>query len=334
MSKKVRNRFFVSVFIMVLATVVFSVTRPPPPSPPLPNPNGYDDFLNASRLINGDIYKATTMDHDGFHNFLLTNAEPLRLIRLGLTRRCVVPTEAALKSNLNVLADFKRLGLLIAAEGKFAEQENRNNDALECYLTDIRFGDEMSRGGPLIHRLVGLACESLGYDPLVKLAPKLTCDQTRSIIAELEKMERDGVTWDEVAQGEKRYFKNELRHTINPIWWVTGWWQSRPARIMSEAKHNRTNARLRLLTVELALRCYQSEQGRVPKRLEELVPKYIQHVPEDPFSHQPLHYRAVAGTNWVLYSVGLDGIDDGGVPVKHTVSGTIQQGDLFYDSPY
>jgi hypothetical protein len=40
------------------------------------------------------------------------------------------------------------------------------------------------------------------------------------------------------------------------------------------------------------------------------------------------------GTNWLLYSVGEDGVDDGGKPAGRSVSGTVTKGDLFYDSPY
>ena len=71
----------------------------------------------------------------------------------------------------------------------------------------------------------------------------------------------------------------------------------------AETKHKTVVARERLLAVELALRCYQSEQGHPPARLGELATNYLSHVPEDPFSGQPLVYRA-QGTNWLLYSVG------------------------------
>ena len=63
-------------------------------------------------------------------------------------------------------------------------------------------------------------------------------------------------------------------------------------------------ARERLLAAELALRCYQSEQGHPPARLDDLVPNYLSKVPQDPFSGQPLIYRA-QGTNWLLHSAGL-----------------------------
>jgi hypothetical protein len=98
-------------------------------------------------------------------------------------------------------------------------------------------------------------------------------------------------------------------------------------------RHKRIAAHLRLLIAELALRCYQSEQGRAPTNLEQLVPAYRQRVPTDPFSRRPMIYRP-KGTNWLLYSVGEDGVDDGGKPVSRSAIGTITKGDLFYDSPY
>lgn len=89
-------------------------------------------------------------------------------------------------------------------------------------------------------------------------------------------------------------------------------------------------ARERLLMAELALRCCQSKQGHPPARLGELATNFLSHVPEDPFSGQPLVYHS-QGTNWLLYSVGPHGVDDGGKPVGRGLAG---RGDLFFDSPW
>jgi hypothetical protein len=99
--------------------------------------------------------------------------------------------------------------------------------------------------------------------------------------------------------------------------------------------------------VELTLRCYLSEQGHAPTHLTELIPKYLQRVPLDPFSNSSLVYRS-QGTNWLLYSLGPDGVDDGGKPIDRTISSAYligfgnsgsasrerKKGDLFYDSPW
>jgi len=121
---------------------------------------------------------------------MLTNAEPLRLVRLGLTRACSFPTDSAItdfSSALGDLGNLKRLVQLLVAEGRLAEIESQPADAARSYLDAIRFGNEISRGGFMINRLVGVACETIGGSPLARLAPGLNCDQSRTVIAELEK---------------------------------------------------------------------------------------------------------------------------------------------------
>lgn len=140
------------------------------------------------------------------------------------------------------------------------------------------------------------------------------------------------VTWDELIQNEKVLVRQELRKRANPLLWVTAWWQARPAMKKGEDKDKLLTARLRLLTVELALRCYRSGQGHGPERLDQLVPKYLKRVPMDPFNGSSLIYKS-QGTNWLLYSTGVDGKDDGGKPVGRSMSGSVSQGDLFFDSP-
>lgn len=94
-------------------------------------------------------------------------------------------------------------------------------------------------------------------------------------------------------------------------------------------RYKRVIAHERLISGELALRCCQSEKSSLPARLDQLVPNYLSRVPQDPFSGKPLIYRP-KGTNWLLYSVGTDGVGDGGRPAGR---GVASKGDLFFDSP-
>jgi hypothetical protein len=247
-----------------------------------------------------------------------------------------VPTDSAITNINGVLADLaqlKSLARLLMEEGRLAELEGRYGDAAQSYLATIRFGNEMSRGGFIIIRLVGIACEAIGDAPLSKLVPKLSPAQARQVVVELEKIDRTQVTWDEVRQNENRFCQYQLRTRFNPILWamtrLEAWSSSRRA----EMRNRRIVAHLRLLTAELALHSYQSEQGHSPARLEQLAPQYLASVPSDPFSGRPLVYRP-QGNNWLVYSVGEDGVDDGGKPVTRSVSGKVTKGDLFYDSPY
>jgi len=69
----------------------------------------------------------------------------------------------------------------------------------------------------------------------------------------------------------------------------------------------------RLAATALAIRLYEVDHGHRPRALSELVPDYISAIPSDPFSPDgaPIGYRPDADPP-VLYSVGDDGVDDGG----------------------
>jgi hypothetical protein len=322
-------------FVPAILTFLILSARRPPVRPPLPYPNGYDDFLKAAALVNGDAIDAT--NRDTLRASLTANAEPLRLIRLGLTRQCLMPTDAALTNAagmMNQLGDMKRLCQLLVAEGRLREMENQPGDAARSYADAIRFGNEISRGGFLITRLVGIACETMGCRTLARVVPKLGREDSRPILAELEKVDAGRVTWAEVLRNEQYYVRSQLRNRMNPILWVAHWLQSRltiQAMQKAESKDNLILAQEHLLAVELALRCYQSERARVPAELDDLVPNYLSKVPQDPFTGQPLIYRS-QGTKWLLYRVGEDGVEDGGKPAGRRASGTVTKGDLFYDS--
>lgn len=64
--------------------------------------------------------------------------------------------------------------------------------------------------------------------------------------------------------------------------------------------------------VAFAAAAFHAEHGRWPARLEELAPKYIARIPQDRFSSANLTYR-LHGDGYVLYSVGPNMHDDGGV---------------------
>lgn len=70
----------------------------------------------------------------------------------------------------------------------------------------------------------------------------------------------------------------------------------------------------RLLMLSLALRAFQAESGRYPERLEELAPRYVGKLPRDEFAPDgALRYRRTS-SGYLLYSLGPDGVDDGGTP--------------------
>ena len=68
---------------------------------------------------------------------------------------------------------------------------------------------------------------------------------------------------------------------------------------------------VRLLRIGVALAGYRHEHGAYPAKLDALVPGWFKEIPGDLFSGKPPIYRRTA-TGYLLYSVGVDGQDDGG----------------------
>jgi len=321
----------VVIFLLALLMVLVMFRSQTPPRPPVPSPNGYDDFVKAGEAVTDNVDDFAQLDHDSLRALVTTNAESLRLLRAGLTRQCAMPMDSALTNlDLNQLGKMKRLVRLLTAEGRLREMDNRPANAAHSYTDAIRFGNEMSRGGFIIHRLVGIACEAIGCHALAKVVPELSREDSRIVLSELEKVDAGRVTWAEVRRNEKYYARYQLRNQLNPLMWVMGWWQTRPAIQKAETQHKIITTHERLVAGELALRCYQSEQGHPPAHLDDVVTKYLAQVPQDPFTGQPMIYR-LQGTNWLLYSVGPDGADDGGRPAA---KGWPVKGDFRFDSPW
>ena len=66
--------------------------------------------------------------------------------------------------------------------------------------------------------------------------------------------------------------------------------------------------------------------------LNELVPGYLPSVPLDPFDHKPLRYILKAGNKWIVYSVGPNQKDEGGLVAEKRPTKYDMPGDLVYSS--
>ena len=67
----------------------------------------------------------------------------------------------------------------------------------------------------------------------------------------------------------------------------------------------------RNLHLAFALAAYKNDEARYPLKLDALAPKYLAAIPNDLFSGKALIYRP-AEDGYLLYSVGVNGKDDGG----------------------
>ena len=85
-----------------------------------------------------------------------------------------------------------------------------------------------------------------------------------------------------------------------------------PAVEQVQVAEDRTVMRSQLLKVACALAEYRAVEGGYPESLDALHPTYLDEIPVDFYADAPLKYRRV-GEAFLLYSVGANGKDDGGL---------------------
>jgi hypothetical protein len=96
-----------------------------------------------------------------------------------------------------------------------------------------------------------------------------------------------------------------------------------PAGTRAVQQHFRILVERRAAAIELALHLYRVEHdGKLPPTLQELVPEYLPYVPADPMARadKPMRYLPMASPP-VIYSVGENGIDDGGTRLPSSIYG-------------
>jgi hypothetical protein len=114
--------------------------------------------------------------------------------------------------------------------------------------------------------------------------------------------------------------------------------------IVAIAMPNFTEAKTRFLVTQAksletqlatALAAWNLEHGEYPESVGELVPKYFESIPVDPFSGESFRYETT-GQEYRLWSVGPDGEDDheqaaaDGAIVYDPSNGTTSEGDVFF----
>jgi hypothetical protein len=269
-----KNSWKLGILVVVAcAAIVGYVLLPRGPAlPVLPVPNGYDDLLKAAQSAVSDRHLPYGEASDEeLKDLVGRNRAALTLARGGCARECRVTTDYKLTSSvyasqhMPVLAQIKKLALAFRAEGELAEREGKTNDAARIYLDGIRFGQEICRGGLLIDRMVGIACERMNLDPLLRLESDLDAAACHDVARALEQMEgrREPVqaTWNEeriwalrVASMQERVGLQIMRllrpNSVNA------------ARDKSAANLAQIQAQERRLALELGTRADQLEHGK------------------------------------------------------------------------
>jgi hypothetical protein len=86
-----------------------------------------------------------------------------------------------------------------------------------------------------------------------------------------------------------------------------------PAFEILESRHLFTVALIREIQMACAIERFRLKHHRLPANLDELIPDFESAIPNDPADGKRLRYRAAEDGSYILWSIGIDRKDDGGL---------------------
>jgi len=190
------------------------------------------------------------------------------------------------------------------------DQGARVDRGVDYALALVRLETMLHRGGLTAHANMERHRFTRNEEWLARNMERISIDNARRVVHILERSLDDRED-PAILRERDRVYSSRLGGWSKRL---RGILRNRPIVVLPTAKFNEihaANLSLRGLAVLYAVRLFQHEHGRVPHNLAELTPQYLESVPMDPYSGQPLVYQA--HSDWhSLYSVGPDGQDDGG----------------------
>lgn len=306
-----------------LAVTVLLLLSPGNAAPrPLPSPNAYDAFLKEGQALGGAPPSLKTAEPAAVRAYVEANAAVLARIRKALALQSAVPwvpTDAFMTAHPEQLGALKSGGVLLLSAAVLEESQGRPTAALDGYLEGTRYAKLVTAEGMVIDQLVGEALGGLALERLAGLAPKLNeADRTR-MLTELVKWDQSMDPPATVAMREAammaRIAGTGRRITFGIANAVT---RLRGGRTISAVTLQSLNSALAKRTLRLAavaVAAFVAENHRLPVRWEEVCPKCLPAAPLDPFVNQQMLLKRT-GDTLLVYSVGPDLKDNGGVPLK------------------
>ncbi len=276
------------------------------------------------------------------------NSPAFEEIRKGLNQEYFSPPSLALSRSLKPLSEFRGLARMLWLDAKVKEETGDWKGAANSALDSIKMGGQVPRGGELTAYLVGLAIQSGGRKELKLVVSHLSAEEAKAVERRLETIISSRTPYIETLRDTARSNKAEMTKTIPNLPIVRtmylGYYHSGMKKIMDEIEmpypqrsidrkmrkanlfygllaetwltagfkyeQNRTN--FSFLSISLALHAYKKEHGNFPKSLDDLVPGYLSKLPDDPFAMKGGFKYKLNGDQYLLYSLGPDGKDDGG----------------------
>lgn len=204
----------IPVLIVLILIVILSVNNRPAamtiPTPQMPVPNGYDDFISATKVIGtikspvSDVSRPmNSWTVPEYEAFVKDNAQAMALVRAGLKKDYMTPpVRDLLTYNYADSARIRELARIMVGESLYYRKIGEYGKAADSCLDVMEMGVMLPRGGPLLSLLIGNATEAIGCHYLPDTLPELNSSELAHVAARLEKIQAKRVEYSDVVMEE------------------------------------------------------------------------------------------------------------------------------------
>jgi hypothetical protein len=291
---------------------------PPFVPPPLPQPNGYDDLLRAAEMLAPRTGFYSEMEPAELAAVVEINRPALKIARESLEKEIAVPLDWSADEtwlgtvHLPQMGKPREVARALAAEALLAHRNGDSQSAIEFGFDNIRLGQAAAKGGLNLDWLVGHAVYGLGLQILRDEVGQLSRADCEALLKQVLALKPTFEPPSELIDRERAFYHATHGAIDSFMMRTVQSTQLKQSLTQLEITDTIYSVRKEILQTHLAIRLYRLDEDRLPESLDELVPKYLPSVPQDPFATGPLIYR-LSDEGYVLYSVGANRQDDGGI---------------------
>lgn len=319
-----------SLLLFPLVYLYFALLPPAMPTePPMPDPNGYGLLVELAKQIDTTALPGNDPDAATpaqLQQYLRDNAAVFAALAAALELPSQPAIDYRAMDRPTRYADLRSLFFIWSAAAKAAASRGDDAQAVSYYINNIRAGNVCANGGLAIDELVGNAMTSDSIDQIRMLLDRLTEPQLAALQVQLRQVMAGREPIELIIQ------RSQLHERLSMGWGgrLLLWLEARGLAgfdVTTELPRLRAHhdAQIRLLLAACAVERHHLGHDAYPESLDILVPDYLESIPPDPLGVGNLKYR-LTDSGYLLYSVGRNGIDDGGVPP--TQQADYEDGDL------
>ena len=260
------------------------------PTSALDGPNGYDDVIAVGARLGEAFHQHAQTSNRWtaaqFDGELEKIARPIRQLEESLDQPNFQPRTHR-RGSENFIALRNAIDCLLL-EFHYARRFGTTEEKVDWAIKGLRFCNALSAGSRMDWASNGafwIINTSLG---------KLSAQQCRHLATQFADADRSLPTAEEYLLQERIVYEQRGWHSHVSL--LLNEWSGRKSLGASEQQYYLRRARLRSLTVQLAVQAYYLENRQLPNSIEQLVPEFLAQVPLNPHTQEPIHFQRTSSS--------------------------------------